>query len=232
MHPEDRVLVGVINTKRDLKFALEQHWYRIPLGQAPKGIMAEYLAFFLSGSAPPKGQPSGIYYFTEQRGVELATRRELVGNIKPHPRDEHVYHKIQLGATQARVPPITNPTNHRFAFIYSTWDRFQRAQHINDLYSNADYLVDRVFHILKQEGYKPRRSWEVVYPTIGAQLRIIADSGEVIAGTQLPDNPDDSFVYLNPADYLQGTEASVSRIKDVVRRFGGPKMVDLPVELY
>lgn len=232
MHPEDRVLVGVIKTKRDLTFALEQHWYRIPLGQAPKGIMAEYLAFFLSNSAPLKDQPSGIYYFAERHGIELARRHDLVGNTKPHPRDDNLYHKIQLGTLQARVPPITNPTKHRFSFIYTTWDRFQQAQHIQNLYSNADYLVDRIFHILKQEGFKPRRTWEVVYPTLGAQLRIIADSREVVAGTRLPDDPDESFIYLNPANYLHGAEASANHIKEVIKRFGGPKMVDLPVELY
>ena len=30
MLPEDSVLVGVINRKRDLVYALDQHWYRIP----------------------------------------------------------------------------------------------------------------------------------------------------------------------------------------------------------
>ena len=42
MYAEDRVLVGVINRKKDLDQARYHHWYRIPRGRAAKGIHAEY----------------------------------------------------------------------------------------------------------------------------------------------------------------------------------------------
>ncbi len=240
MNPEDRVLVGVIKAKRDLEFAINEHWYRIPQGRAPNGIDAEYLAFFLSGSVF-KERSGGIHYYARRTGDELARRKDLVRNVKPHPRDDEWYHKVQLAELQPRLPPIWNkPRSMRFAFIYTTWDRFQSAETIRDLYSKADYFVDRVFHVLRQRGIKPRRTWEavssgLVYPR-GAQIRILADNGaEVIASTQ--GTPADSgereaFIYLRPSEYLEDAEVAAHQIIGEVNKRGGPKMVDIPIELY
>lgn len=243
MQPDDRILVGVIPTKRDLKILHTQQWYRIPEGKAPKGIDAEYLAFFLSGKV--SGQEPGIYYYAARKGTELAKRKDLLPSSKPHKRDEHVYHKIQLGDIIAKAPPIVNkPNPHRFAFIYTTGDRFQQAKHIRDLYSNADYFVDRVFTVLKDKGYKPCRTWEkptvsataneIVYPTY-AQIRMIADKGEVVASTSPNDKPEDTdgeFLYIPPSRTQKDIQASAKAIMDAVERLGGPGMLDIPIELY
>lgn len=232
MNPEDRVLVGVVKTKRDLEFAINEHWYRIPQGRAPKGIDAEYLAFFLSGKVF-KERSGGIHYYARRRGDELARRIDLLGNTKPHPRDNEWYHKIQLDDLLPRIPPIWNhPRPLRFAFIYTTLDRFQRAETIRNLYSNADYFVDRVFHVLRQRGIKPRRTWEAVYPR-GAQVRVLADNGdEVVASTQEPHDPDEEIIYLRPSEYLDDANVAAQRIIAEVNKRGGPKMVDIPIELY
>lgn len=236
MNPEDRILVGVINTKRDFEFARDEHWYRIPQGRAPKGIDAEYLAFFQSGKVFGD-LTGGIHYFAERKGIELARRKELVGNTKPHKRDNDVYHKIQLGELIAKMPPIWNkPKPHRFAFIYTTWDRFEKAGHIRDLYSQADYFVDRVFHVLRQNGLKPRRTWEssadFVYPT-GAQIRILAEGGEVVASTEpVSTETVGELIYMKPSEYLSDVKISAKSIIEAVHRSGGPKFVDIPIELY
>ena len=49
MYADDRVLVGVVNRAKDFEIARRHHWYRIPEGQLPRGLNAEYIAFFLSG---------------------------------------------------------------------------------------------------------------------------------------------------------------------------------------
>ena len=51
MYADDRVLIGVVNRARDLEIARRQRWYRIPEVQLPRGLNAEYIAFFLSGRA-------------------------------------------------------------------------------------------------------------------------------------------------------------------------------------
>lgn len=244
MNPEDRVLVGVIKTKRDFRFAQDQHWYRIPLGQAPKGIDAEVLAFFLSGKV--FGELSGgIHHYAQRRGVELVRRKDLLPDGRPHKRDQHLYHKVQLSSLKDKVPPIWNhPNPHRFAFIYTTWDRFHQARHIRDLYSDADYFVDRVFHVLRQHGLKPLRSWDASranapYPS-GAQIRVLAEHGDVVALAHSAEREgrgaeaEEGLIYLNPSAYLSDNDvkASARRIADAVQRKGGPRLIETPVELF
>ena len=229
MQAESVVLVGVVNRKRDFIALRDEHWYRIPQGKAPRGVDADVFAFFLS-SKVFKEKSGGIHYYAHRRGVELATRRDLLPAEANHKRAAEIYHKIQLSPLLVKIPPIINkPNPYRFAFVYTTWDRFQAAHHIRDLYSPADYFVDRVFHALRQRGLKPKRSWEaaardLAYPQ-GAQLRVICENGVVIASTE----PTSEVIYLRPQTQLN---VAVSDIQSAIAKMGGPKMIDLPVELY
>src|SRR4051812_24780388 len=95
MYPEDRVLIGVINRKRDLNTARDEHWYRIPRERMPRGVHVEYIAFFLSGAF---GERSGsICYYAERKGLELLYRRDLLPNEPNHKRADSVYYKVGLG---------------------------------------------------------------------------------------------------------------------------------------
>lgn len=249
MNAEDRILVGVINTKRDLKFLLEQRWYRIPQGQAAKGIDADFLAFFISGSAA-KPQASGIHYYARRTGIELVRRIDLIPSKLDHPRAQNLYHKIQLGDILIKDPPIINqPNPYTFSFIYTTADRFIQAGHIRDLYSGSDYLVDRVFHVLRQEGLEAERTWEnlkpredqtgeIIYPAY-AQIRLIAERGEIVATTasdQKPAHDRQELIYLPPATYLDDVErtakAGAKAIQELVRQMGGPKTLPLHYDDY
>lgn len=240
MNASDTVLVGVIKTKRDLAFLREDHWYRIPQTEPPHGILVDYLAFFQSGRVFGE-ESGGIYYFAQRTGNELVRRKDLLQNSKPHPRDEHVYHKIQLGIIQKKTPPIINkPKPYSFAFIYTTGDRFQQATHIRDLYSKADYFVDRVHHVLRQHGLKVTRLWDAAprsfnYP-MGAQIRIIADKGAIVASTE-PNPPETDpekgeFLYTPPSEKSADVVRTAEEIMEAVMRMGGPKKVDIPIELY
>lgn len=243
MEADDRVLVGVVKTKRDLNILREQQWYRIPKGQAVSGVDADYLAFFLT--ARVAADEAGVYHYAARRGQELARRKDLLPSNKSHPRDEHLYYKIQLGTILNREPPIVNkPRPYRFAFIYTTGDRFMHAQHIRDLYSTADYFVDRIFHVLKNDGYAPQRLWEqqrpatipseIEYPTF-AQIRLIADRGEVVATTS-PDvqaqSDQETIIYLQATEKDTDVSAASAAIIDAVNRLGGPKILDLPIDPY
>lgn len=142
MYPEDRVLVGVIKAKRDLRYACDAGWYRIPLAQMPDGVDADVLAFFLSG-AVFREQSGGIHYYAVVRGLELAYRRDLLPDAPDHPRADHVYYRVALGAVQAKIPPVLNPTQRVVTFIHTTWDRFAAARTIPDLYRDSGDFVSR-----------------------------------------------------------------------------------------
>jgi len=126
VYPEDRVLVGVINRQRDFERAQVEHWYRVPVGQAPKGIHAEYIAFFFSRAFNELN--GAIHFYARRTGVELVRRRDLLPEEASHPRAEALYHKIQFGELRRKDPPIVNSDRRGVAFIYTTWDRFSDAR--------------------------------------------------------------------------------------------------------
>lgn len=189
VYPEDRVLVGVINTKRDLRFMQDEHWYRIPIKQMPDGVYFEYLAFYLSGSAASDKSTTGIHYFARNSGFELAFRRDLIPNSATHPRADDLYYKVQLENVTPKTPPVRNPTKRPIGFIYTTWDRFVTAEEIADLYDDADYLVDRLFHALRDRDEQTQRYWDKGQKRPG--FRVLRDSGSGFAFAPIDTSEDD-----------------------------------------
>jgi len=131
-YPDDRVLVGVINRRRDFEALRDKFWYRVPLLSAPLCIDADYLAFYLGGKFSPYG--GMIAFYARRTGFELVQRRELLPMEANHPRADHLYFKLQFRVLHAKTPPILNPTKRPISFIYTTWERFSRATVIADLY--------------------------------------------------------------------------------------------------
>lgn len=223
MFPEDRVLIGVINRARDLVCVLDGHWYRIPQRQMPRGVNVEYIAFYLSGSATK--QQSGVYYYAEPRGVELAYRKDLLPKEANHKRANDTYYRIALGEITEKTPPVLNPTKRPISFIYTTWDRFVRAETIRDLYSEDDYYVDRIYHALRDTGLRPDRWWSSEERGASAppKLHILCQNGSVIASPRQIG----AHVFM---DSSQDDDAIVKAIRAEVARHGGPVTINIPLE--
>lgn len=224
MYPDDRVLVGVINRQRDLKIMLEQHWYRIPQKQLSRGVFAEYIAFFLSGSAAKGRGGSGIYYYAPRRGVELVYRRDLLPDEPNHERANAAYYKIQLDDAIARIPPVINSSRRTIDFIHTTWDRFVNAREIKDLYSTADYFVDRIYHALRDARYRMERYWETEQRESGyiPQVRILCENGVVVAAAQMAEGVDILLDGTQPEDEI------LAQIKGRIVSKGGPLTINIP----
>jgi hypothetical protein len=224
MYPEDRVLVGVINRRRDLATARDQHWYRIPQTRLPRGIHAEYIAFFLSSVF--KEQNGGIHYFAQRKGLELLYRKDLLPDEPDHPRANDAYYKVGLEALRPKMPPVLNPTRRSISFVYTTWDRFVKATTIADLYSKDDYYVDRIYHALRERGVYSERYWEAETRDTHtpAGVRILCESGVVSA--TIDRSAGDVFL-----DSAQPTDAILQQILDQIARSGGPVMLHLPHDI-
>ena len=50
MYPEDRVLVAYVPRPSDFDLIRRDGWYRIPQRSAPKGLHAEYIAFYFGAA--------------------------------------------------------------------------------------------------------------------------------------------------------------------------------------
>lgn len=223
MFPEDRVLVGVINRKRDLQTVQNEGWYRIPQVRMPRGVNAEYLAFFLSSKAF-KDRESGIYYYAEKRGLELAYRKDLLPKEADHRRANETYYKVQLGRLIEKSPPVLNPTRRTISFVYTTWDRFVHAETISDLYSKDDYFVERIFHALRDNGvYAAERTWSAEYPGVAPQIRILCEKGTIKASTEAGEG----LFFL---DKDQGEDKMLASILARIASEGGPVMLSIPYD--
>jgi hypothetical protein len=151
MHPDDRVLIGVITRVRDWAIARQHGWYRVPVEGMPRaaggldGLAVDYVALFLGRTAARAFGRSGVYAYAAQRGVELARRRDLLPDEAEHPRADALYYRIALDTLMPRTPPLLNPHGRRFAFILTSGERFVAAACIADLQHSRPYQVARLY---------------------------------------------------------------------------------------
>jgi hypothetical protein len=157
-HSSDRVLVGVMNSRRDFEIARDQGWYRVPHKHAPQSTTeAAALAFYFTKAFGEEKKWS-IRWYAPIRGHELVRRRDLLPDEADHPRADEAYYKLQLGPMVQLELPIYSLRWRRITFIESTWDRFTAAEEINDLYASG---ADGLFVTLKDEGFWPEREFEL-----------------------------------------------------------------------
>ncbi len=159
MYPEDPVLIAFVPSRQDFELARSQRWYRIPKRHVPKGLFAEYLAFYFGRQFGT--EKWSITYYARNTGHELVTRRDLLPEQSNHPRADEIYYKVQLGPLLSRDQPIISLRWRRITFIHTTWDRFVDAREINDLFVEGGQYVDRLYATLKERGIHAERNYYV-----------------------------------------------------------------------
>ncbi len=224
MYPEDRVLVGVVTRRADLETARAEGWYRIPQASAPRGVDADYLAFYCTAKCGDDLKWA-IRYYARRTGHEMVRRRDLLPGEPDHPRADAPYYKIQLGPLQEKIPPIVSEKWRRITFIQTTWDRFQAAREINDLFSKDRRFVDRVYHALQEGGLRPKRNYRYQQGggTYHVDIAVVCEEGVVAATTG--EGPPDSYL-LTESDL----EATLETLREAVIRCGGLRTIDVPLE--
>jgi hypothetical protein len=221
MHPEDRVLVAVMRHPRDLAIARDRGWYRVPETSAPRGVFSEYLAFYFTAAFAE--QKWAVHYYARNLGHELVTRRELLPQEPDHPRATEHYYKILLGPLQKREPPIPSLRWRRITFLHTTWDRFQAAEELNDLFAAGDEFVDRLYHALREQGLAPERRYPLRDSGVQyeASLALLCRQGVLdieVAGSQ--PGPPGSLAFL-PQDVATDPGACLRLIRAEIERWGG-----------
>lgn len=159
MYPEDRVLVAFVPHRQDFELIRLERWYRIPQRYVPKGLFAEYLAFYFGRQFGK--EKWAIFYYARNLGHELVNRRDLFPEQLDHPRADEPYFKVQIGPILAREHPIVSLRWRRVTFIHTTWDRFEDAREINDLFIEGGHYVDRLYATLKDRGIQAERNYRV-----------------------------------------------------------------------
>jgi hypothetical protein len=189
MYPEDRVLVAYMSDPADFALARDQGWYRIPQRHVPKGIYAEYFAFYFGSQFGP--EKWAIHYYAQRLGHELVPRRLLFPDQPDHPRADDPYYKVQLAPLQRLERPIVSLRWRRITFLHTTWDRFQYATEVNDLFLDGGDYVNRVIATLKERGISVERDhrMEEGGATYQLSLTLLNRQGRVeLSPVQLPTN--------------------------------------------
>ncbi|HMQ51914.1 MAG TPA: hypothetical protein PKD98_07455 [Anaerolineae bacterium] len=133
IYPDDRVLVAVMNNKKDWQRVQDEGWYRLPVKHAPAGTPHfDYLAFYFTSAFG--SDKWAIHYYARIEGHELLTRRDLIPSESDHKRAADWYYKLQVGPLQHKLPPIVSYKWRRLSFLVSTGDRFEAAEEISDLF--------------------------------------------------------------------------------------------------
>ena len=209
-YPSDRVLVAIMNSRRDFAIARDEGWYRIPKKHAPDSTTeAQVLAFYFTKAFGD--QKWSIHYYAPVEGHELVRRRDLFPQQCNHPRADEPYYKLQLGPLMVLQKPIPSLRWRRVTFIESTWDRFIAAEEINDLYASG---ADGLFVTLKEAGFWLEREFEVregeAFYTV--DLAIPCRDGVVT-------------VYLGDREAPPGTlrEPDLETVCEAVERHGGAR---------
>lgn len=142
--PDDsaRVLVAVVPRPRDLAFAREAGWYRVPLTRVPPRFAADYLAFFQTGAFGVERW--SVRYYAPVLRYRLTTRRELLPDEPEHPRAAERYYRVELGPLAALPLPIPAARLRRVVFIPTTFGQLRRATDVRELWHpDEDAWPDR-----------------------------------------------------------------------------------------
>jgi hypothetical protein len=189
MYPEDRVLVAYVPRPADFELIRREGWYRVPQKFAPKGLYAEYFAFYFGRSFGVRKW--AIHYYAQRLGHELVARRDLLPDQADHARADELYYKVQLGPLQQLSQPIMSLRWRRVAFIHTTWDRFQDAREINDLFIEGGPYVDRLYATLKERGIRGERSYQVseAGETYQVPLAVLCHGGRIeVREAEIPES--------------------------------------------
>jgi hypothetical protein len=221
MYPEDRVLVAVLTRPKDLKIARARGWYRVPETNATPGIFSEYVAFYFTAAFAQYRW--AMHYYARWLGHELAARREPLPDEPKHPRVAEPYHKLQLGPLQKREPPIVSLRWRRITFIHTTWDRFEAASEINDLFAEGDEFVDRLYHTLRETGMVPERHYPLREGDVEYEATLALPCQDGILAIEVAGTPDVPAGCLDLSRERLATDsnACLQAIRTEVERLGG-----------
>lgn len=154
--PERRVLVALMNNRRDFAIARDQHWYRIPVKSAPRNIDSKYIAFYQTAAFGK--EKWSIRYRAEVAKMETVSRVDLLPDEPNHPRAQQKYFQFHLHELEELDQPIISRHGRRIVFIPTTLSKFNLATEINDLFHESP-LEDLLWEHLKRINLSAERQF-------------------------------------------------------------------------
>ncbi len=161
--PRGEVLVAIVNNPEDMRLACEAGWYRIPVASARKWLgdrwPPHWLAFYQTkvfGS-----EAHAINYYAVVRDIHTVSRMDLFPDTPHnHPKANRRYYQLLLDELRSLPQPIMSRRLRRIVFIPTTFEKFNSALEINDLWDESP-LEDRLWAIFKRARIRAERQYPV-----------------------------------------------------------------------
>jgi very-short-patch-repair endonuclease len=156
--PERDVLVALLKDKRDLAYLQEDKWYRAPVDTAPKHWPPKWLALY---QGKGYGEESyAVNYYGRVKDIQTVRRRDLFPDEFINPKSDRRYYKVLLQSVEKLDSPIRSTRPRRLVFVPTTWQKFQVAQVLNDLFADSP-VEDLLWDEFKRLEIDAERQWEV-----------------------------------------------------------------------
>lgn len=154
-------LVALLKNESDLKYVLEDGWYRIPVSTklVPKMVKEnyiKYIAFYHNRTF--RKDPTVIKYYAKVKNVGKAKKKNLLPWTVNDARGENEYFVLKLGDINILERPIESKRKRRLLFITTTLKQFKHAEEINDLFVES-YLEEKLWKILRKELIEAERQY-------------------------------------------------------------------------
>lgn len=152
-------LIALLKDRRDLDILFQQQWYRIPVKSAPKMVKdnaIKYLAFYQPACF--KEDAFKIRWYGEVKSLAIVKRKELFPAELTHPKAEENYYQLDLVELLPLAEPIFSRRKRRMVFITTTFERFQNARELNDVFSESP-LEEKFWEGLKSSNIDAERQY-------------------------------------------------------------------------
>jgi very-short-patch-repair endonuclease len=151
------MLLAIFKYKYSLTYLQEDGWYHIPVDRAPKSFKSTKWLCFYQGKAFAK-EAYRVQYYGEIEDYDVVPYRELFPNRFESEKSDWLYYKVYLKELKRLPEPILSFRPRRLSFVPTTWEKFESATQINDLFNDSP-LEDILWQELKTLDMKAERQW-------------------------------------------------------------------------
>jgi very-short-patch-repair endonuclease len=151
-------LIAVLKAPGDLA-AARDHWYRIPLKNAPKHAFT-HIAFYQPACFKPEGKRIACY--ARVTGRSTCRRIDLFPGEPAHPAANRFYLKYSLGRLIKLPRPVLNTSGTRVVFGYAPLSRLKRAADLPAVFNTVP-VENLMCAALKAAGLPFRREHVILH---------------------------------------------------------------------
>lgn len=155
------VLIAYLPSAEDLKILYKNKWYRIPadikiVPQMVKNGTIKLIAFYQPRSF--EKDAFSVRYYGRVQKIEIKKRKYLFPKEPINEKSENKYYKIRIDKLYRLPQSIKSLRHRRILFITTTFDRFNHADEINELFYESP-LEEILWKQFKQGKFYAERQF-------------------------------------------------------------------------